>query len=356
MRDADFVQIERRIAQCRVVLSVAAPFAIYLDPTEPTLLLPLTGGYFILDPYAAAILVLHFAYSIVIFFLVTRSRFSLSRLATASMCLDVMFGAAVALVTEGTNSPFYIFFAFAVLAAGLRGFRSGLVVTATSIALYLAIILITKPEGLGFYVTRCAYLAITGYLVGALCRQRLILETGFQGLARSLHDGYAQALAGVNLRVETCRELLRRGQGADALTELTELQASVTREYDDLRAYVRSLLGLDTAPAPPTYNETRFSIRARFDAPLPLLEHTLQIMAEGARNVGRHARAQLAVITVSPASKKVVIRIDDDGIGFAKGAAPPWSIASRAAELGGRVRMGSNGQSGGHVIVELPEG
>jgi len=353
MRDTDFVRIERHIAQCRVIMSVAAPFAIYLDPTEPTLLVPLTGGIFILDPYALAVLVLHFVYSVAIFALVTRSRVSLTRIARVSMALDVLFGAAIALVTEGTNSPFYIFFAFAVLAAALRGVRSAIAVTATSVALYLALILISRPEGLGFYVTRGVYLAITGYLVGALGRQRLLLESGFQGLARSLHDGYAQALAGMNLRMETCRELLRRGQSADALTELTELQASVTREYDDLRAYVRSMLGLDTTPAPATSTETRFSIRAQFDAPLPLVEHTLQIMAEGARNVGRHARARMAVITVSPASRKVVIRIDDDGVGFATGAMAPWSIASRAAELGGQVRIGGN-ESGGHVIVELP--
>jgi signal transduction histidine kinase len=115
------------------------------------------------------------------------------------------------------------------------------------------------------------------------------------------------------------------------------------------------MLGLDTTPAPATSTETRFSIRAQFDAPLPLVEHTLQIMAEGARNVGRHARARMAVITVSPASRKVVIRIDDDGVGFATGATAPWSIASRAAELGGQVRIGGN-ESGGHVIVELPRG
>jgi hypothetical protein len=34
---------------------------------------------------------------------------------------DVLFAAAIAFVTEGTNSPFYVYFLFAVLAAGLRG-------------------------------------------------------------------------------------------------------------------------------------------------------------------------------------------------------------------------------------------
>ena len=31
-----------------------------------------------------------------------------------------------------------------------------------------------------------------------------------QNIARSLHDGYVQALAGVTLRLGTCRELLLR--------------------------------------------------------------------------------------------------------------------------------------------------
>jgi len=50
----------------------------------------------------------------------------------------------------------------------------------------------------------------------------------------------------------------------------------------------------------------------------------------------------------------VVIRIDDGG-GFPSGAAAPWSIAPRAAEIGGGVRIGPGGARGGHVIVELPE-
>jgi signal transduction histidine kinase len=355
MRDASRVQIERDIARCRVILSIAAPFAVYLDPTEPTLFFQLTGGLFLIDPYALAVLVLHLIYSVTVYFIVSRPAVSLNRVAVLSMTADVLFGAAVALVTEGTNSPYYIFFLFAVLAAGLRGRRrTALIVTSASLAVYLALILVSRPEGLGFYVTRAVYLAITGYLVAALGRQRHILETGFHGLARSLHDGYAQALAGVNLRVETCRELLRRGQSADAFEELTELQAGVTREYDDLRAYVRSLLGLDATARAEASSTTRYLVRAQFEGSLPVIEHAMQIAMEGARNVARHARAREAVITVSPVGRRVIIRIDDDGVGFSPDDEPPWSIASRAAELGGQVRIGRDRPAGGHVVVELP--
>src|SRR5206468_156620 len=100
-----------------------------------------------------------------------------------------------------------------------------------------------------------------------------------QRIARSLHDGYVQGLAGVNLRLATSRELLGRGQNEEAFVALTELQADVNREHDELRAYIRSLADLEPPLAPPTLGEgTRFPIRAHFDGSLLLREHVLQIM------------------------------------------------------------------------------
>jgi len=368
MRQTPLIEIERHVAWCRMILSVAAFVVVYIDPTRPTLTrwLPLTGGPFTLDPRALAVMLLHLAYSVATYLVVRQQLATATRIATVSTWADVLFGAAIALVTEGANSPFYVFFAFAVLAAGFRaGLRRAMMVTGASVALYLSLILVSRPEGLHFYIMRPAYLAITGYLVGYLGEQRMILESRIRELeaasqreriARSLHDGYVQALAGVNLRLATSRELLRRGQNEEAFVELTELQAGVNREHDELRAYIRSLADLEPPLAPPTLGEgTRFSIRAHFDGSLLLVEHVLQIMLEGARNVRRHARADSAVITADAVGEKVRITIEDDGVGFAAGAGPPWSIASRAAELRGEVRVGRGAHAGGHVQIELPE-
>ena len=367
MRHTPVVEVERTIARCRMILSVTAFIAVYIDPTRPTLTrwLPLTGGPFTLDPVALAVMLLHLAYSLVMYLVVRRELLAAPRIATVSTLVDVLFGGLIALVTEGANSPFYVFFAFAVLAAGFRsGLRRALTVTGASVALYLSLILVSRPEGLKFYIMRPAYLAITGYLVGYLGEQRMVLESRIRELesasqreriARSLHDGYMQALAGVNLRLETCRELLRRDHRDEAFLELTELQAGVNREHDELRAYIRSLVDPERAPAPLVFDDgTRFSVRAQFDGSLLLVEHVLQIMLEGARNVGRHARAGSAVIIAYADSEKVRITIEDDGVGFPAGAAPPWSIASRAAELRGDVRLRRD-HPGAHVQVELPE-
>jgi len=355
----DSIRIERNIAQCRGLLSIAAPLAIYVDPTQPMLIrrfLQLDWGAFVLDPRTLAILLAHIAYSVVIFAAVQRPDAPLPRIVTVSTWGDVLFAGAIAFVTEGTNSPFYVYFLFAVLAAGLRGsFRAALWVTATSLALYVGLVLLAWPDGFGFYLTRAVYLAITGYSVGFLGRQRRVLESNLNELTRSLHDGYAQTLAAVNVRVENCREMIGEGQTAEAVAELADLQTGITREYDELRAHVRSLQGLPSAAVRTSARHpTRFRVRAHFEGGLPLVEHALHIMLEGARNASRHAHAASAAIEANGRGSTLLIRIEDDGVGFAPGAPPPWSIASRAHEVGGRVTIGANAPTGSQVHVELP--
>jgi signal transduction histidine kinase len=360
--------LEVSIARCRVLLSAVAILAVYVDPTRPTLTrwLSLRGGPFTMDPYTLGVLTMHLVYSVGIYTVLARRLVETSRVAMLTTWADVVLGALIALVTEGATSPFYAFFAFAVVAVGLRaGLRATLVVTGASVVLYLSLIAVSAPHSANFLIMRPAYLAITGYLVGYLGQQRLNLEHEVRELentaqreriARSLHDGYAQALAGVNLRLETCRELLRRGRNDDAFRELSDLQASVNREHDELRAYIRSLIDLDVSSPPVrATDEARFSVAADFAGSNRTVEHILQIMLEGARNVARHAKAKSASITANVVAGKVRITIEDDGVGFADSASVPWSIASRVAELEGNVELTRRASSGAHLVVELAQ-
>jgi signal transduction histidine kinase len=365
-----FLDIERNIARCRIVLSVVGIMAVYLDPTPPAFSTrtPVAHGPFSIDPSAFAVMVSHLAYSLTLYIALAYPLASPRRLQAIATWGDVLFGPAIALFTEGTTSPFYAFFVFAVLAVGFRGgFRHTMLVTAVSVSLYLSLILVSAPHNASFYIMRPAYLAIAGYLVGYLGQQRLALEARIreletteqrQAIARSLHDGYCQALAGVNLRLETCRQLLDRGQVGDAFGELTELQAGVNREHDELRTYIRSLAAQEARPTPnggSTEQATRFTVKAQFSGGLPLVEHALHIMLEGARNVGRHARARAARIEAASEDDKIVISIDDDGVGFPPDASLPWSIASRVAEVGGRIDVGRADATGARLLVELPQ-
>jgi len=366
--NAHTFDMERSIARCRVFLSLVAILAVYFDPTEPTLTrwLPMTGGFMMVNRYWVTVLVTHLMYSLTLFFLQNRPLVSPARLASIATWGDVLFAAAIALVTEGTTSPFYSFFAFAVLAAGLRsGLRAALAVTGFSVALYVTLIFTSAPSNEAFYIVmRAAYIAITGYLVGYLGQERINQEATIrnfeanaqrESIARSLHDGYAQALAGVNLRLETCRELFRRGRPDDVLAELTDLQTDVNREHDQLRAYIRSLVDMQATHAPaPSQERTDVAVHADFHGAAALVEHVLLILLEATRNVRHHARADSATIGARSVAGELLVTIDDDGVGFPPGAAPPWSIVSRVTECGGELTLGDAGRRGAHVQIRLP--
>jgi signal transduction histidine kinase len=368
MRSAQFQHMERNIARCRLALSAVALGAVFVDPTEPTLTrwIPLTGGAFTIDPYTLAVMGMHFCYSSILLGALTYELVSPERGDGIALWLDVLFGAAIAAVTEGASSPFYAFFAFAVVEAGLfGGFRRVGAVTGVSVGLYLSLILLSAPGNTNFYIMRPVYLAIVGYLVAYMGQQRLNLEAGIrelaaasqrQQIARDLHDGRAQALAGITLRLESCQELLRRGRHTDALLDLSDLQRSVNEEYDDFRAYMRSLAGIETTPVlRGVDSSTSFSIVAQFGGSAELVDHVLHILREGVANVVRHARARSAVLRVQHSGSEVQISIDDDGVGFRDPVRRPWSIASRVEEVGGTLCVLQNGQPGAHLAIALPQ-
>jgi signal transduction histidine kinase len=351
------LDMERSIARCRVVLCLVISLVLYVDP--------LTGGAFALGRYWGSVLAAHLVYGLAL--LVAQRRSPARSLATLASVGDVVFAAAVATVTEGTTSPFYVFFAFAVLAVALRsGLRAAMLVTSVSVVLYLALVVFRSPADQHLYLLiRAAYIATTGYLVGYFGEVRLRQDARIRELetvaereriARSLHDGYMQALSGVNLRLETCRELLRRGAHDEVLAELTDLQRGVNREHDELRAYIRSLVDLDEAGPIAREDATRVSVRADFEGTAAFVEHVLFLMLEGTRNVHRHARAHSASIAARVSGSELLLTIDDDGVGFRDGDAPPWSMASRVDECGGRLTLPADGRAGGHVLVQLPVG
>ncbi len=363
------VNLERQIAKCRVALSIIAVGSVYLDPATPQLGMVPVDGVLGKDGYAFTVLAAHLLYAVGILLCIGSDRIPRERLAMISTWLDVAFGGAVAIVTEGATSPARIFFAFAVLAVACRsGFRAAVVVTVASVSVYLGITnLSALPSAYptqSVYTVRSFHLAITGYLIGYLAQQRWNVEAETRtvamaaerhGIARSLHDGYVQALAGVSLRIQACRELLRRERTDRALAELSDLQTGIQREYEEVRAYVRSLVDLDrriddTAMQTP---DITLDLQASFRCGGATAEHILLIMLEGVRNARQHAGARAASVSARDADGGLTITIRDDGVGLAAGTGAPWSIASRVSELGGDVEVGG-GKPGAHLIIEIP--
>ena len=174
-------------------------------------------------------------------------------------------------------------------------------------------------------------------------------------IGRDLHDGFIQALAGINLRLESCRRLLHDKSVAEALTDLTQLQESVNREYDELRAYMRSLAGLEMVPRMGRGSaETTLSVSAEFSGSVELVDHVLQILREGVANIRHHARANAGRIQISTSRSEIHIGIEDDGVGF-RTSTSPWSIASRVTEMGGRLQVDQDHGQGARLSIRLPQ-
>ncbi|HEY1851679.1 MAG TPA: histidine kinase [Candidatus Binataceae bacterium] len=356
MNPQNFQRLDVNIARGRIVLSLLATLSLYVDPST-------AGGLFHLSGHALTVLLCHLAYSVSMYVALLR-RPPGERLLMASTALDLFFATAVAFVTEGQTSPAYVYFVFAIIAVGIRpGLLTTIGVTCCSVALYLLVILLSERIS-DAYVMRAAYLAIAGYLIGFVGQQRADFEERVRELetraerhsiARSLHDGYVQALAGVNMRLQTCRELIRRRQPEDALAELVALQAGVAREYDQVRAYIRELAGVEEARATEIVvpsSDPRFEVCMSFAGRSTTGEHLLQILLEALRNARRHGMPQSIKINVNGVEDKLLITIDDDGVGFVEPANPPWAIASRVAELGGQLIVNQNGST--RLQIEMP--
>jgi signal transduction histidine kinase len=313
-----------------------------------------------------AILILHLIYGLATYWMVGAGKLTASLLwITAGF--DLIFAACFALFTEGPTSPALALFMFAIVAVGCwADMRSIMLVTLLSVILYLLAIIVSGHGLTNPYLMRAMYLAIAAYLVDFIGQQRdrfearvhqLESEAERQLIARSLHDGYVQALAGFNLRLASCRDLLASNDSSEALSEIQEVQNGVIRQYDEVRDYLHTLAGthmrsIDTMDAEA---DTRFRVQASFTARAAMAEQVLQIALEGVRNTQKHGHVPSSHINIDEASSAIRITIDDDGNGFKESESLPWTIASRVAELGGRVARKPDQRIGAHLEMEIPK-
>jgi len=358
MTGHDLSDIDRFTARARIALSALALGSLYLDT--------LIDRPFTMNQVVLALAGLHFVYAVTIERALGNRDAAINSSALHAI-LDVLFAAAIAMFTDGATSPAYAFFCFAIVAVSCReGLRATLHVTVASVLLYWSSIYFFHTNAEHLYVMSPTYLGTIGCIAAFFGRAReqfearvRALETGAERrhIARSLHDGHVQALAGANLRLEACRELLRRGQIDDARAALAGLQAAIAREYDGVRSYIHSLaaVGVGGAVEESTRpQEPLFHVRAEFTAGGSLAEQVLQIMLEGLRNTVRHGAARSASLEAWSDLATVHVRLRDDGVGFPPRSQPPWSIASRVSDLGGSLHIEPGGAEGARVDVELP--
>jgi signal transduction histidine kinase len=193
-------------------------------------------------------------------------------------------------------------------------------------------------------------------------------------IARDLHDSVSQALFSAALHTRTAQNALaqegasptgRVGRSLGVIAALTKgVQGEIRSLIFELRrdphdglvvALTRHASAMDTAGL-------TIDVRGP-ESPLVLSElvetQLLAIGREALSNVQKHAGATAAHVLVESRQGEVVLQVRDDGRGFDPLSGHPGhfgleSMRSRAAEIGGRIRIESVPGSGALVEVRVP--
>jgi two-component system sensor histidine kinase UhpB len=189
-------------------------------------------------------------------------------------------------------------------------------------------------------------------------------------IARGLHDEVGQVLTGVLLQLDAVADAVASGRR----DELVETKQAVRHALEEVRRISRELrpemlehLGLVSALIELSRTFSRLSgiaVDRQFAAELPALtseaELTIyRIAQESLTNVARHSGAHRVTIALESGSDSVVLRVADDGQGFAGGSPPEGhgglrGMRERAVLVGGALAIGPGREGGIEVRLEVP--
>jgi len=188
-------------------------------------------------------------------------------------------------------------------------------------------------------------------------------------IARDLHDGVVQDLAGSSMALST---LAARTDG-DERRELEDVGRSLRVSMRALRSLLVEIYPPDlhtagiaaalddlVAPLAAAGVAVDVDVSGEEQAPRSVVALVWRVAQEAVRNVARHARAGRMSLTVHREGDALVLEVVDDGIGF-----PPGSLAGndrfglRAAESlvrehGGTMEVESAEGAGTTVRMEVP--
>ena len=195
-------------------------------------------------------------------------------------------------------------------------------------------------------------------------------------MARDLHDGGFHVLAGVAMELE---RLLRmpKSELAGAKDRIREIRDSMV---DGQRGMRELIDGLRLAPEPTSglslearlkslaerlerqwRVEIRYTITDCEDLPRAIVDEIYLMVHEALVNIGRHASATTASVSVTASGDRVKIVVTDDGRGFGftgrydhetlvARQIGPWTLKQRAASLGGGIAIESGS---GRTVLEI---
>jgi two-component system, NarL family, sensor histidine kinase UhpB len=191
-------------------------------------------------------------------------------------------------------------------------------------------------------------------------------------IARELHDGIAQTMAALRIRLRVARSL----EDSEARTqllervgaELGEATEEIRRIAQGLRPPALDMLGLAVAieSCVRSIGDTPgLAVSTELEGVEGLLEPEAElvlyrIVQEALSNVARHSRAGTVKVRLGYAAASVTATVEDDGRGFDLGAEMDsgglglFGMQERAGYVGGSVKVESEPGRGTRVRVVIP--
>jgi signal transduction histidine kinase len=187
-----------------------------------------------------------------------------------------------------------------------------------------------------------------------------------QRLERNLHDGAQQRLVALSLDLTMLKK--RLDADPEASTRVDHARSEIALSLEELRDVARGLhpavvsghglaVALESlvarAPVP-----VRLDVELDGRLPEPLEVAAYYLVSESLANIGKHAQASSATISVARHNGDVVIEIVDDGIGGAdtERGSGLRGLADRVEALDGRLRVWTPPGEGTRVRAEMPCG
>ena len=368
---------ERAVAIGRVFTAACALAAIALIPTPSDSYIRLTSS--VLVVYVG------FASAILVALTLTPAQWPSSALALH--VIDVAVAGAVTFSTTGANSPFFLLFLFTLLAGAYRwGFAAALATACAAASIVLVQAAVQgQADGL---IIRAAYFLLAGILIGYLARsERQFRAEAVEAaaaverrrIARELHDGVIQTVAGVAVQIAALK--IRLAEESPAIgEELDRMDAVLREEVQRLRDMMQQMRPLELDPDKLVDALEDFvhrfqretGIAARFVTQLDYValppracREVARILQEALVNVRRHSGAQNVSVRLSALNGDCCLSIDDDGCGFPfrgrlshadldaarKG---PMVINERVRLLGGALTIDSEPGRGARLEIAVP--